>query len=234
MKPNQQSELDAFMDFCLEHWNDPFNSLESNPELIAKLEEGIQNLLLPACEEGDENAMFWMAECYDFGWGIEPDGQKAFTLRRKLAEMGHTDQQINMGNYYREGDLVKRNPRAAFCWYVRAAKQGDWYGRLLVADCYFEGDGVKRDYKEAVKWYESGVAQFDNEHSDRVDEEMGEDLSILTAVNRLAQCYRDGLGVKKDLEKVAEWYDKAGWHSRAELIRKYGDDADEHDPDCPF
>ena len=162
MKPNQQSELDAFMDFCLEHWNDPFNSLESNPELIAKLEEGIQNLLLPACEEGDENAMFWMAECYDFGWGIEPDEQKAFTLRRKLAEMGHTDQQINMGNYYREGDLVKRNPRAAFCWYMRAAKQGDWYGQLLVADCYFEGDGVKRDYKEAVKWYESVVAQFDN------------------------------------------------------------------------
>ena len=124
MKPNQQTELDAFTDFCLEHWNDPSHSLENNPELMAKLEEGIQNLLLPACEEGDENAMFWMAECYDVGWGIEPDGQKAFTLRRKLAEMGHTDQQINMGNYYREGDLVQRNPRVAFCWYMRAAKQG--------------------------------------------------------------------------------------------------------------
>ena len=82
MKPNQQSELDAFTDFCLEHWNDPSHNLENNPELMAKLEEGIQNLLLPACEEGDENAMFWMAECYDVGWGIEPDGQKAFTLRR--------------------------------------------------------------------------------------------------------------------------------------------------------
>ncbi len=215
MKPNQQSEFDAFTDFCLEHWNDPYNSLESNPELIAKLEEGIQNLLLPACEEGDENAMFW-------------------TLRRKLAEMGHTDQQINMGNYYREGDLVKRNPRAAFCWYMRAAKQGDWYGQLLVADCYFEGDGVKRDYKEAVKWYESVVAQFDNEHSDRVDEEMGEDLYILTAVNRLAQCYSEGLGVKKDLEKAAQWYYKAGWRKYAKLIRTFGDDADVYDPDLPF
>ena len=231
MKPNQQSELNTFTDFCLEHWNDPKNNLENNPELKTKLEEGIQNLLLPACEKGDENAMFWMAEFYDVGWGIEPDEQKAFTLRRKLAEMGHTDQQINMGNYYRE---VKWNPRAAFCWYMRAAKQGDWYGQLLVADCYFEGDGVKRDYKEAVKWYESVVAQFDNEHSDRVDEEMGEDLSILTAVNRLAQCYSEGLGVKKDLEKAAEWYDKTGNHKYAELIRKYGDDADEHDPDKPW
>ena len=116
---------------------------------------------------------------------------------------------------------------------MRAAKQGDWYGRLLVADCYFEGDGVKRDYKEAVKWYESGVAQFDNEHSDRVDEEV-EDMSTYTAVYRLTQCYREGLGVKKDLEKAAEWYDKADWQKYAELIRTYGDDADEHDPDLPF
>lgn len=216
MKPNHQSELDAFTDFCLEHWNDPYNSLENNPELIAKLEEGIQNLLLPACEEGNENAMFWMAECYDVGWGIEPDGQKAFTLQRKLAEMGHADQQINMGNYYRE---VKWNPRAAFCWYMRAAKQGDWYGQLLVADCFFEGDGVKQDYVEAVKWYEL-AATNPNEWNH--------------AALQLAQCYREGLGVKKDLEKAAEWYDKAGDHKYAELIRTYGDDADEHDPDLPF
>lgn len=223
MKPNQQTELDAFTDFCLKHWNDPFHNLENNPELMAKLEEGIQNLLLPACEEGDENAMFWMAECYDFGWGIEPDGQKAFKLRRKLAEMGHADQQINMGNYYREGDLVRRNPRAAFCWYMRAAKQGDWYGQLLVADCFFEGDGVKQDYKEAVKWYELADTNPDKEI-----------LEWNHAALQLAQCYREGLGVKKDLEKAAEWYDKAEWHDKAQLIRTYGDDADEHDPDLPF
>ena len=214
MKPNHQSELDAFMDFCLEHWNDPYNSFKSNPELMAKLEEGIQNLLLPACEKGDENAMFWMAECYDVGWGIEPDGQKALILQRKLAEMGHTDQQINMGNYYRE---VKWNPRAAFCWYMRAAKQGDWYGRLLVADCYFKGDGVKQDYKQAVKWYELAGTNPDKEI-----------LEWNHAALQLAQCYMEGFGVKKDLERAAEWYDKA------QLIRTYGDDADEHDPDFPF
>ena len=219
MKPNQQSELDAFMDFCLEHWNNPNNSLKSNPNLMAKLEKGIQNLLLPACEEGDENAMFWMAECYDAGWGVEPDGQKAFTLRRKLAEMGHLDQQFNIGNYYREGDLVKRNPRAAFCWYMKAAKQGDWHGQLLVADCYFKGDGVKLDYKEAVKWYEL-AATNPNEWNH--------------AALQLAQCYREGLGVKKDLEKAAEWSEKALCHIDSEIFGTFGGDSEEHDPDCPF
>ena len=223
MESNQQSEFDAFMDFCLEQWNDPSNSLESHPELMAKLAEGIQNLLLPASEEGNENAMFWMAECYDAGWCIEPDGQKAFALRRKLAEMDHPDQQINMGNYYREGGFVKRNPRAAFCWYMRAAKQGDWYGQVLVADCYFKGDGVKQDYKEAVKWYELAVAHPDKEVWDW-------NHSAL----QLAQCYKEGLGVEKELEKAAEWYDKAEWHKKAELIRTYGEAAEENDPDCPF
>lgn len=223
MKTNPQSELNAFMDFCHEQWNDPYNSLENNPELKSKLVEGIQNLLLPACEEGDENAMFWMAECYDAGWGIEPDGQKAFALRRKLAELGHVDQQINMGNYYREGGFVKRNPRAAFCWYMRAAKQGYWYGELLVADCYFKGDGVKLDYKEAVRWYELAAAHPDKEVWDWDH-----------PAKQLAQCYKEGLGVKKDLKKAAEWYDKAGNHKYAELIREYGDAAEENDPDCPF
>lgn len=223
MNKIQQSELDAFMDFCLECWNDPSIHLEDHPELMAKLTDGIQNLLLPACEGGNENAMFWMAECYDAGWGIEPDRQKAFALRRKLAEMGHIDQQINMGDYYCWGDVVKRNPRAAFCWYNRAAKQGYWYGQLLVANCYFEGDGVKQDYMEAVKWYELAAAHPDKEF-----------LEWNYAALHLAQCYREGLGVMKDYEKAAEWYGKADCHKKAELIRLYGDAAEKHNPACPF
>lgn len=223
MKTNQQSELDTFMDFCQEYWNDPCNRLESDSELMIKLTKGIQNLLLPACEEGNENTMFWMAECYDAGWGIEPDEQKAFALRRKLAEMGHTDQQIQMGNYYQEGDIVKQNPQETFCWYMRAAKQSNWYGQVLVADCYFKGDGVKLDYKEAVKWYELAAVHPDKEV-----------WNWSHPASQLAQCYKEGLGVKKNLEKAAEWYDKAGNHKYAELIRTYGDDAYKYDPDCPF
>ena len=144
-------------------------------------------------------------------------------MRRKLAELGHVDQQINMGNYYREGDIVKRNPSAAFCWYIKAAKQGYWLGEVLVADRYFKGDGVKQDYKEAVKWYELAAAHpekgiWDWNHP----------------AKQLAQCYQEGLGVTKNLEKATEWYDKAEWHIRVELIKKYGDDADKYDPDCPF
>jgi hypothetical protein len=153
----------------------------------------------------------------------DPDEEETLEFCRELAESGHPQSQINMGNYYREGEVVKRNPRAAFCWYMRAAKQGYWYGQISVADCYFKGNGVKLDYKEAVKWYELAGTNPDKEIFDWNH-----------AALQLAQCYREGLGVKKDLEKASEWYDKAEWHSRAELIRTYGDDADEHDPDLPW
>ena len=151
------------------------------------------------------------------------DREETLEFCRELAESGHPQSQVNLGNYYREGEIVKRNFRAAFCWYMRAAKQGYWYGQLLVADCFFEGDGVKQDYVEAVKWYELAGTNPNKEIFDWNH-----------AALQLAQCYREGLGVKKDLEKAAEWYDKADWQKYAELIRTYGDDADKHDPDCPF
>jgi len=153
----------------------------------------------------------------------DPDGEETLEFCRELAESGHPQCQVNMGNYYREGEVVKYNPRAAFCWFMRAAKQGYWYGQISVADCYFKGDGVKQDYKEAVKWYELAGTNPDKEIFDWNH-----------AALQLAQCYREGLGVKKDLEKAAEWYGRADWHKYAELIRMYGDDADEHDPDYPF
>ena len=156
-------------------------------------------------------------------WDENLDGEETLEFCRELAESGHPQCQVNMGNYYREGEIVKRNFRAAFCWYMRAAKQGYWYGQISVADCYFKGDGVKLDYKEAVKWYELAGANPDKKI-----------LGWNHAALQLAQCYREGLGVNKDLEKAAEWYDKAEWHSRAELISTYGDDADEHDPDLPW
>ena len=161
-------------------------------------------------------------------WEENPDGEETLDFCRKLAEAGHPQCQINMGNYYWEGEVVKRNPRAAFCWYMRAAKQGYWYGELLVADCYFKGDGVKLDYKEAVRWYELAAAHLDK------NVVLNWAYPVGYPASQIAYCYRGGLGVKKDLEKAAEWYDKAEWHEKAKLIRTYGDDADMHDPDCPF
>ena len=104
-----------------------------------------------------------------------------------------------------------------------SAMRGSWRGQLKVAKCYFEGIGVDIDYKEAVKWYELAAVNYD-----------WGDLGINDAALRLAQCYREGLGVEVDFEKAAEWYDKAGWHKLAELVRLYGNDAENNDPDCPW
>ena len=153
----------------------------------------------------------------------DPDGEETLEFCRELAESGHPQCQVNMGNYYREGEVVKRNPRVAFRWYMKAAKQGYWYGQISVADCYFKGDGVKQDYKEAVKWYELAGTNPDKEIFDWNH-----------AALQLAQCYREGLGVKKDLEKAAEWYEKAIVNIDSAVLGAFGDDPDKRNPNFLF
>ena len=54
------------------------------------------------------------------------------------------------------------------------------------------------------------------------------------AALQLAQCYREDLGVKKDLEKAAEWYEKAIVPIDLELLGTYGDVAEKNGSDCPW
>ena len=222
----------------------------------------INNVLQPACEEGNQDALYWMFYAYNYGLGVKQDQEKALEYMKVLAEYGYPDMQCELGTWYetidwdshkghmnrlavkwftkaaKQGNVeamyylgecymemfgVRHSVRKAMLWLRKAAKQGNWYAQLKVADCYFKGNGIKLDYKEAINWYELAAAHPDKEVCDWD-----------YPAQQLAQCYQEGLGVKKDLEKTAEWYDKAECHNRAELIRKYGDDADLYDPDFPF
>lgn len=174
-------------------------------------------------EDDDAEALYKMGLYYLEGKGVKQNREKAISLIRKSAEQGYKpaqrklekldnafgaeiikthnknakkggpDAQVAIGNLYSIGSWGRKNPRAAFFWYLRAAKQGDRTGKILVADCYFRGKGVKQDYKEAVKWYEQSELEYVGNDTD----------DVKRALVRLAQCYQEGLGVDKDLEKAA-------------------------------
>ncbi|MCB5279965.1 MAG: sel1 repeat family protein, partial [Candidatus Cloacimonetes bacterium] len=99
---------------------------------------------------------------------------------------------------------------------------------------YRDGKGVKRDLDKAAEWMrkaaDKNVGWAKNELFDilwRIDtpESMEEMISVATAnaeageggaMGRLGRAYRDGKGVKRDLDKAAEWMRKAadknvGW-----------------------
>ena len=259
---NPHTLLEEAIQYLFDCWNYEEEYRPWTRKTKKQLLSIINNILLPACKEGNQDAIYWLSFAYFYGLGVELDNEKAVEYLKILAEYGYPDMQCELGKWYetiswdshgghmnrqavkwftkaaKQGNVeamyclgecymemfgVRHSVRKAMLWLRKAAMQGNWYAQLLVADCYFKGNGFKQDYKEAVKWYELATVHPDKEV-----------WNWDHPAKQLALCYQEGLGVKKDLEKAAEWYDKVEWHSRAELIRKYGDDADKYDPDCPF
>lgn len=149
---NSKKELREFVDFLMDCWN---NQLYLAPETEEKLEHGIKSLLIPASEEGDEDAIHCMAILYDSGkWNIQLDEEKALSFARLLADKGRADWQVIMGFFYSEGGPVKRSRKKAFEWYKKAADQGDEDAMYMLGWYYCLGRGVKRDDEEGYRWFE--------------------------------------------------------------------------------
>jgi uncharacterized protein len=73
---------------------------------------------------GHIRAQFYLATCYDNGYGVKKNLREAFNWYMKAAKEGKMEAQYNIGFFYKKGDLVKRNFKKAVYWYSLAAKQG--------------------------------------------------------------------------------------------------------------
>ena len=196
-----KTELKDFVHFLLECWN---NQLFLDEDTEKKLEQGIKTLLIPACEEGNLDAIFCMAPLYRSGgmWGVQSDEDKALAYARLLAEKGRPDWQIIMGDYYSDGNVVRKSLKKAFEWYLKAAEQGYDRGQFLVAKCYEDGIGVRKSYKKALEWYMKVAEQGDED-----------------AMLAIGGFYCYGLGVKRDDKKGYEWIEKSGCQSILEYLK---------------
>ena len=145
-----------------------------------------------------------MAPLYRSGgmWGVQSDEDKALAYARLLAEKGRPDWQIIMGDYYSDGNVVRKSLKKAFEWYLKAAEQGYDRGQFLVAKCYEDGIGVRKSYKKALEWYMKVAEQGDED-----------------AMLAIGGFYCYGLGVKRDDKKGYEWIEKSGCQSILEYLK---------------
>lgn len=181
-----------------------------------ELLNGINNVLLPACEEGNQDAIYWIYYAYfwipDLGMGTE----KALEYLTILANYGYPDLQYELGYHCFDIDFPEMGWRSRQCkaayWLKKAADQG-WVDAMYLLGTiynYFHW-GVRHYRKRAFVWLKR-AAELGHE------EAMG-DLSLY---------YKVGVGTKKDLAKAAEWAEKAGWHQQAERLRNGEFDYDEN------
>lgn len=176
-----------------------------------QLKAFINNVLLPACEEGNQDAIYWMFMAYLYGLGVEEDCDKALEYLTIIANYGYPDMQCELGKEYvtidwscitHDEEELENKEHEAFKWFAKSAEQGNVEAMFCLGECYRDGAGVDQDYEKAFEWFAKAA-----------------ELGYEEAMPDLAFLYERGAGVEKNLDAAAEWYDKAGWHEKATRLR---------------
>lgn len=164
--------------------------------------------------------------------------EKAFKYALESAKAGHVAAQTLVASCYERGIGTEKDSAKALEWYEKAAGQGDRFAmyrafllydakgehayaaQLLqksadaaylpavsrVADMYFDGTAVEKNEEKAARLYLCGA-----EHGSGHCQE------------RIAYCYKCGLGVKKDDALSRYWYKKAAESGSADAQYAMGE-----------
>jgi TPR repeat protein/tRNA A-37 threonylcarbamoyl transferase component Bud32 len=108
------------------------------------------------------------------------------------AKRGNARCQVVLGNAYRSGTGVARDPVEASRWYRKAAEQGNDVGQYELGTLYESGLGVPKDATQAVSWFRKAA-----------------DQGLARAQNRVGVAYENGTTGSANLVLAADWYRKA-------------------------
>lgn len=106
--------------------------------------------LQTAAQSGNVNAMFFLANRFKNGEGVDADLSQAFAWYLKAAQKGAAAAQLNVGQMYALGRGVSQNMAQAKVWLQKAAKQGDnraSYNLALLEE-------REQNLASAYTWYE--------------------------------------------------------------------------------
>lgn len=184
-------------------------------------------LFQKAAEQGNDEAMFYLGECYYSGRFVELDETQAMSWYRKAAELGNGRAQNNLAVYLHTNE----DPQIvaeAIMWFQKSAEQGNSFGQVNLGGCYVEGTGVEQSWEEAVKWYRKAAEQGNTDGQYMLgnclldgkvattDADAGLKWLTLSAKlgnpsgqYHLAVRYRDGKGVKQNYAEARKWFKEA-------------------------
>lgn len=137
------------------------------------------------------------------------------------AKKGDAAAQNEVGTWYYRGlHGIKPNFEVALQWFARAAKQGHAQATSNMAVCYQFGQGCKKDSTLAVQLYDKSILRGNDEVIMLHEKES--DKGVLFSSIYLAHCYKDGVGVKKNIKKQAQYYAAASNQGSADASREAG------------
>jgi uncharacterized protein len=178
-----------------------------------------------AAELGDSSAQLSLGVALFYGNGVPKNEVEALSWYRRAAKQGCGKACHNIGHMYRWGDVVTRSRRQAYSWYRKAIELKNF---LTYQSIYFLWCDAPKNDQLAMKWLRKGAAANDVrclcKLGDRYRKGDGVSKSPSTAYQLYRQaadrgsdwaaymvgrCFRDGIGVQRDIREAKRWLTKA-------------------------
>ena len=158
---------------------------------------------------------------------MKEENPEAMLWAKKAYEMGKTEAASLIADLYQAGIGTEVDKKASFQWELKGAEAGDEYAQDGIARRYLEGNGCPMNLGEALDWFrtaaESGNSASAAELSKiyrsgqylPVDMETSIHYALMAAKGEnpevselfdIADRYRQGDGVEKNVEKALELY----------------------------
>ncbi|MGA8028394.1 MAG: caspase family protein [Bryobacteraceae bacterium] len=150
-------------------------------------------LFMQAAGAGNGEAMVYLGQMYEQGWGVTPDYQQARHWYEKAAAVGNAPAMNYLGILFADGRGVTQDYQQARQWFEKGTAAGSAAATENLGTLYREGDGVTPDYQQARQYYERAAATG----SARAMEDLG-DLYY----------YGRG-GIAQDYQQARQWYQRA-------------------------
>lgn len=199
--------------------------------------------LAQAIEMGSSYARVELAFCYEGGFGVEQDYQKAFDLYQQAAENNYPYANTKMAVYYEDGILGEENTAEAFKNYQIAAEAGLPDAMYHLGRYYKYAVGIPENPEEALKLFNKAAEaesapgltelaiSYEQEYGGlafdtvKIIEYMSKaaEMGYTYAQYKLGTYYYYGL-VETDLNKAIEWFTKAyeqGYPYAALMLGEY-------------
>lgn len=154
------------------------------------------------------------------------DHAAALALWGPLAHAGIGRAQNNIGACFAEGLGVERDPALALRWLTLAAESGDPVGQRNLAALHFKGEGIEQSDAAAMGLYRLAAEQGDapaqdmlswmllegGNPADRAEAlrwaQAAAEAGIATSMTRLGMMHHDALGVERDANAAAQWWQR--------------------------
>ncbi len=187
-----------------------------NPVTVFRPYEGFPLAELEQhAQQNERGALYELGKRYFFGrLGAEQNDEKAYAYLLKASELDVQDAQALLAAYYLNGRLTEPDPAKCRAWLEQAAENGSWDAMLKLADFFRTGDaGFPVDHEAAYEWAVQAErmvriywAYYSQEgFVDFTEKQKG----LLAAHTRtaffLADCFADGIGVRRDLNRAIGW-----------------------------